>query len=194
MIRVVQANHFNINDLWILTRELHDDAVKKYPFTDNGMDHRGVLQAYHRVLGWTLDLSNVVLMAYDDALAVGYMHLQMVPFVGSENSNIGSSIGFYVKPEYRAGKATALLYRTARKVLQANQKSFVQAVVLTANTETNKLYEDHGYKPVATIWQRDIRTVRPGVSDERKLERQEVLQGDGGGGQHGSDGTDGSSE
>ena len=181
-MRVIVADHTNFPDLWILSRELHEDAVAKYPFAAAGMNERGVLLAYHRIMGWCLDPSNVVLMAYDEAKPAGYMHLQMLPFVGSENSTIASSVGFYIRPEYRAGKATALLYRTARKVLQANRITHVQAVVLTANRETTTLYESHGYEPVATIFQRDIRAVRPEKDHGRELSSQEGQQGHVGGG------------
>lgn len=190
-MQVVVANHTHFPDLWMLSRELHADAVAKYPFADAGMNDKGVLMAYHRILGWTLDSSNVVLMVYDEATPVGYMHLQMIPFVGSENSTIASSVGFYIRPAYRATKATVLLYRTARKVLQANRITHVQAVVLTANKETTKLYESHGYAPIATIWQRDIRAVRPEKNDGREHAGQEGEQGHLGGGEDGRAGDHG---
>lgn len=160
-MKVVRAQAEHLDDLWKLTRELYEDGVRVYPFSAAGMNQVGHLHAFHRVLGWVLDGSAWVIMVYDGVNPVGYMHLQYLPFVGSENSTIASSVGFYIRPDYRRGRATILLYREARRVLLAGGATHVQAVVLTANTETSTLYEAHGYEPVATIYQRDLRKVNP---------------------------------
>lgn len=175
-MQVIRAQREHFNDLWVLVRELHAESVRIYPFAALGMNADGVMRSFHQTLGWCLDRSVVVLIVYDGEVPTGYLHLQFSPFVGSENAPIASSVGFYIRPEYRKSKAVFHLYRKAREVVRENGYTHVQACVLTANTDTATLYEAHGYDAVATIYQRDIRKVRP---DERKQPSQEVRQGGG---------------
>lgn len=173
-MKVVRAQREQFSDLLRMAQELHAESVKIYPFASAGMDANGHMLYLHKILGWCLDASVVVLMVYDGDVPAGYMHLQFCPFVGSENSTIASSTGFYIRPEYRKSKAVFHLYRSARAVLREHGITHVQACVLTANTDVTKLYQSHGYDAVATVFQRDIRKVNP---DERKQPGQEIRQG-----------------
>ena len=171
MIRVVTATEKEFPHVWQLSRELFAEESDKYPAYAAGMNERGVLLAYHRILGWCLDPSMVVLLAYADDVPVGYLQVEFTPFVGSPNAAIGKSIGFYVRPEWRK-RATTLLYRWARKVYQANGCTKAQATVLTTNTETRMLYEAHGWKQVAIIYERDLTKVHPGEATDGERKQQ----------------------
>jgi len=194
-MKVIRASPENLDDLWTLSRELAADAAEKYPFSLSGMNQVGYLHDFHRILGWLLDGTVWVLMVYDGGRPAAYMHLQYSPFVGSPNSTIASSCGFYVRPEYRGGRCTVLLYRMAAKVLRGAGATHVQAMVLTANKETATLYEAHGYEAVATVYQRDVRRLHPESetegNDERPIERsQEIEQSGQGCDEHAANGGD----
>lgn len=172
-MKIVRATTQHFPALWTLVVALYGHEQEKHPLLAAGMDERGWAFKAHRTMGWLLDGHSAVFLAYVDEMAVGFVQFSASPTVGNENSTIGSSGGFYVLPEWRK-KATFPLMREFVRLVRATGTTHVQAVTLTGNDEACKLYEAHGFAPIAVIYQKDMRHVG------RVCTKQEVGQ-DGGG-------------
>jgi len=166
-MRVIRATISNFSDVWELHRLLYAErCTQNVESATRGMDSTGIMMMYHRLMGFILSGNNVILVVYDEDCAVGYMHLGAYQIIGSDNAPIASSYGVYVLPKYRRGKASYMLLRAVKTVLREWNRPYLQAIALTENTAAAKLYEDHSFRAIGTVYEREVRDERQRTGKE----------------------------
>lgn len=156
MIEIICADVSRFHDVWKLRMKLLEVEAAAHPPLMNGVDHVFWGTAMIQTMGWLVDQGSTVFLAMDGVDSVGYMVLSLGSINGISREVCVRSDGFYVLPEYRPMGVAGMLWRMAGKTLERLGAEVVQAMVLTGNTEACNLFAEHGFQPVAVLYERRL--------------------------------------
>jgi GNAT superfamily N-acetyltransferase len=115
---------------------------------------RGVLDVVARAAGWISDPSFMILVAADGDELIGYLAVSP-ELIDDHGGQIGAtSVGFYVKPEWRPRGIAGLLWRAAKGVVDEVVCQAFQAIVRPDNRDLGGALERRGFEAIGVLYER----------------------------------------
>jgi len=154
-VRIERVGWEKWADVEVLRRELSAHERELSDTCDRQYDATSSFRAMVGLAGRMDDPDVLTWVAYDGDAPVGYLQVAAGGFVGGGSGLTVKDCGWWVKKSYRP-KVGRLLARAAARAIRRSRAQAIQALVLYENKPMRGLMKDHGWKPVAVIYEREI--------------------------------------
>ena len=156
MIRLDLIDWTRYTDLEILRRKLIEYEHGISDSAARGWAAVAAFQSAMESASSVTDPDVVTFIAYDDKTPVGYIQISRSSFLGMGTGVTLSVNGWWVEPEYRP-KVGGILARAAMKTARRAKSDAWQAMVVDENKDVHHLLQSHGWRPVATVYEYEVK-------------------------------------
>ena len=155
LVRIERVGWDKFADVDLLRRELSLYERSLSPTCARSYGAAAAFRSMTDLADRMTDRDVLTWVAYDSEAPVGYLQIAVGAFCGGGSGLTVKDCGWWVRPAYRP-KVGRLLARAAAREIRRSRVEAIQAMVQQENEPMHGLMREHGWKPVAVIYEREI--------------------------------------